>query len=244
MSVFSAHALHKSFGGIDAVRDVSLSVAAGEMLALIGPNGAGKTTCFTLLSGQLSPDLGEVRLDGVALRGGPVGFARAGVGHGFQIARVFTSMSVRENVQTALLAANGQSWRFWRAADTRRTAEADRLLDRVGLAGLAEQDAATLAYGDIKRLEHAITLAAAPRVLLLDEPTAGMAQRERRAAMALIASLAQDGLAVIFTEHDMKAVFDFAQRVVVMDRGALIAEGSPAQIARNPLVQSVYLGTG
>ena len=244
MSVFSAHALHKSFGGIDAVRDVSLSVAAGEMLALIGPNGAGKTTCFTLLSGQLSPDLGEVRLDGVALRGGPVGFARAGVGHGFQIARVFTSMSVRENVQTALLAANGQSWRFWRAADTRRTAEADRLLDRVGLAGLAEQDAATLAYGDIKRLELAITLAAAPRVLLLDEPTAGMAQRERRAAMALIASLAQDGLAVIFTEHDMKAVFDFAQRVVVMDRGALIAEGSPAQIARNPLVQSVYLGTG
>ena len=244
MSLFSAHSLYKSFGGIGAVQGVSLSVAPGEMLALIGPNGAGKSTCFGMLGGQVDPDMGEVRLEGVALHGGPVAFARAGIGRGFQIAKTFASMSVRENVQTALLAANRQLWRFAHAADTRFIPEADLLLDRVGLSALADHDAATLAYGDTKRLELAITLAARPRVLLLDEPTAGMAQRERRAAMALVASLAAEGIAVIFTEHDMQAVFGFAQRILVMDRGILVAEGTPSEIAANPMVQNVYLGAG
>ncbi len=243
MSLFSAHSLYKSFGGIGAVQGVSLSVEPGEMLALIGPNGAGKSTCFAMLGGQIEPDMGEVRLNGVALHGGPVSFAHAGIGRSFQISKTFASMSVGENVQTALLAAQRQLWRLRSAADAQVKAEAICLLDRVGLAALADHDAATLAYGDTKRLELAITLAATPRVLLLDEPTAGMAQRERRAAMELVASLAQDGIAVIFTEHDMQAVFSFAHRILVMDRGILMAEGTPAKIAANPMVQNVYLGT-
>ena len=243
MSLFSAQNLTKSFGGVAAVRGVSLSVDAGEMVALIGPNGAGKSSCFAMLGGQIAPDRGAIGLDGQALSGSPLDFARAGVARSFLIAKIFASMSVRENVQTALLAAHRRLWRFWRAADTQAMAEADTLLARVGLSTLAEQDAATLAYGDTKRLELAIALAARPRVLLLDEPTAGMARPERRAAMQLIASLAADGIAVLFTEHDMDAVFGFASRILVMDRGRLVAEGSPAEIAADPVVQAVYLGT-
>ena len=235
MSLFSAQNLTKSFGGVAAVRGVSLSVDAGEMVALIGPNGAGKSSCFAMLGGQIAPDRGAIGLDGQPLSGSPLDFARAGVARSFQIAKIFASMSVRENVQTALLAAHRRLWRFWRAADTQAMAEADTLLARVGLSTLAEQDAATLAYGDTKRLELAIALAARPRVLLLDEPTAGMARPERRAAMQLIA--------VLFTEHDMDAVFGFASRILVMDRGRLVAEGSPAEIAADPVVQAVYLGT-
>ena len=243
MSLFAAQNLAKSFGGVAAVHGVSLSVDAGEMVALIGPNGAGKSTCFAMLGGQIAPDRGDIRLADQPLSGSPLDFARAGVARSFQIAKTFASMSVRENVQTALLAANRQIWRFWQAADTQAGADSDALLARVGLAALAEQDAATLAYGDTKRLELAIALAGRPRVLLLDEPTAGMARPERRAAMQLIASLAADGIAVLFTEHDMDAVFGIASRILVMDRGRLVAEGTPAEIAANPVVQAVYLGT-
>ena len=244
MSVFSAHDLAKSWGGIAAVQGVSFSLDAGEMAALIGPNGAGKSTCFAMLGGQIAPDRGEIRLDGRKLAGHPTDFARAGVARGFQIAKIFASMSVRENVQTALLSASRQIWRFWQPADRQNLAEANTLLARVGLADLAGQDAATLAYGDTKRLELAITLAGRPRVLLLDEPTSGMAEAEREASMRLIASLAAEGIAVLFTEHDMDAVFGFASRVLVMDRGLLVAEGAPAEISANPIVRAVYLGEG
>lgn len=244
MSLFAAHDLAKSWGGIVAVQGVSFSLDAGEMAALIGPNGAGKTTCFAMLGGQIAPDRGEIRLDGRKLAGHPADFARAGVARGFQIAKIFASMSVRENVQTALLAANREIWRFWQPADRQNLTESDALLARVGLADLAGQDAATLAYGDAKRLELAIALAGRPRVLLLDEPTSGMAQSERAASMRLIASLAVEGIGVLFTEHDMDAVFGFATRVLVMDRGLLVAEGAPGEISANPIVRAVYLGEG
>jgi branched-chain amino acid transport system ATP-binding protein len=242
MSLFSARDLAKSWGGIAAVQGVSFGLDAGEMAALIGPNGAGKSTCFAMLGGQVKPDRGDIRLDGRRLSGDPAAFARAGVARGFQIAKIFASMSVRENVQTALLAARRRVWRFGQAADRQLVAEADALLARVALADLAERDAAALAYGDTKRLELAIALAGRPRVLLLDEPTSGMAQADRAAAMRLIAGLAAEGIGVLFTEHDMDAVFGFAARVLVMDRGRLVAEGTPAEISANPVVRAVYLG--
>jgi branched-chain amino acid transport system ATP-binding protein len=151
-------------------------------------------------------------------------------------------MSVRENVQTALQAAQGRVWRFWRPAAQSYRAEAEVLLARVGLADLAGMDTGALAYGDVKRLELAITLAARPRVLLLDEPTAGMAWPERVAAMSLIASLAAEGIGVLFTEHDMDAVFGHADRILVMNRGKLVAAGTPDAISANRLVREVYLG--
>jgi branched-chain amino acid transport system ATP-binding protein len=242
MSLFAAQNLTKSWGGVQAVDGVSFSVAAGEMVALIGPNGAGKSTCFGLLGGQFAADAGAILLDGKPISGTPADFARAGIARGFQIVKIFASMSVRENVQTALLAAHRQAWRFWRAADCAYRSQSTALLARVGLADLAEQDAATLAYGDTKRLELAIALAGNPRVLLLDEPTAGMARPERMAAMHLVASLAAEGIGVLFTEHDMDAVFGFATRILVMDRGQLVAHGTPAEIAANSVVRRVYLG--
>jgi branched-chain amino acid transport system ATP-binding protein len=243
MSLLRAARLAKSFGAVRAVRDFSVTLEAGELVALIGPNGAGKSTCFALLGGQLAPDRGTIALDGQILAGSAQDFARRGVARSFQLATLFASMTVRENVQTALLAQHRRIWRFWRAADERFRGEAEVLLDRVGLGGQAERGAAALAYGDLKRLELAVALAGAPRLLLLDEPTAGMAQAERQAMMRLVASLAAAGnLAVLFTEHDMDAVFGFAQRILVLDRGAVLTEGSPDAIAADARVRDLYLG--
>jgi branched-chain amino acid transport system ATP-binding protein len=240
-----ARALRKRFGGVEAVAGVSFSLAAGEMLALIGPNGAGKSTCFNLLHGQLRPDAGRVELHGQDITGlAPRALCAMGIGRTFQITAAFASMSVRENVQTALLAHHRLVWRFWRAADGHATAEADALLARVGLRAQAGRAAGVLAYGDLKRLELAIALAAAPRVLLMDEPTAGMAPAERGALMELVRAIAtRQGMAVLFTEHDMDVVFGTADRVLVLDRGRLIAEGSPEAVRGDALVRAVYLGT-
>jgi len=244
MTALLASDLRKCFGGIEAVAGVSFALAAGEMLALIGPNGAGKSTCFNMLHGQLRPDAGQVRLHGHDITGlAPRALCALGIGRTFQITAAFASMSVRENVQTALLAHRGQVWRFWQAADGQCVAEAEALLARVGLRGQAERPAGVLAYGDLKRLELAIALAAAPRVLLMDEPTAGMAPAERGALMELVRSIAaRQGVAVLFTEHDMDVVFGVADRVLVLDRGRLIAEGAPAAVRADPLVRRVYLG--
>ena len=246
MTVLAVQHLAKRFGGIDAVRDVSFAVQAGEMLALIGPNGAGKSTCFNMLGGQLRPDGGRVLLEGADVTGrAPVRICRAGVGRTFQITATFASMTVRENLQTALLSHAGQAWRVWRAADTHHVAAADALLAQVGLAAQADRPAGILAYGDLKRLELAMALVGRPRLLLMDEPTAGMAPAERTALMALVAGLARArGLAVLFTEHDMDVVFACADRILVMDRGALIAQGDPAMIRADARVRAVYLGTG
>jgi branched-chain amino acid transport system ATP-binding protein len=234
----------KSFGGVDAVRGVSFSVAAGEVVALIGPNGAGKTTCFNLVNGQLAPDAGTITLDGVRVDGRPArAIAHAGVGRTFQVAATFASMTVRENVQVALLAhADAQNNLTTRATDRYR-AEADALLDRAGITRLADQGCATLAYGDAKRVELALALATAPRLLLMDEPTAGTSPRTRRRLMELATELARrDGIAVLFTEHDMDVVFGHADRVLVLDKGKLIAEGTPDAIRADARVQAVYLG--
>ena len=237
--------LSKSFGGVRAVHEVSFEVRAGELMALIGPNGAGKSTCFNMLNGQLAPDRGDVRLEGRSLIGlKPREVWRLGVGRTFQITATFASMTVRENVQMALLSHNRMLANGWRAAAEQFVAEADQLLERVGMQAQAERSCAVLAYGDLKRLELAIALANQPRLLLMDEPTAGMGPRERLELMALTATLVREAnVAVLFTEHDMDVVFRHADRMMVLNRGVLIAQGSPAEVRANPEVQRVYLGS-
>ena len=246
MTVLVVEGLSKAFGGVAAVQSVGFAVAAGEMLAMIGPNGAGKSTCFNMVGGQLRPDGGTVVLDGQAITGlGPRQVWRRGVGRTFQITATFASMTVRENVQMALLAAAGQAWRCWAPARRAFGAEADALLDQVGLGDSADRGAGVLAYGDLKRLELALALSNGPRLLLMDEPTAGMAPAERTALMTLTRRLATDrGLAVLFTEHDMDVVFGVSDRILVLNRGRVIAEGSPADIRADARVREVYLGTG
>jgi branched-chain amino acid transport system ATP-binding protein len=242
--VLAVRNLSKSYGGVQAVRDVSFTLAAGEMVAIIGPNGAGKTTCFNMLNGQLVPDAGEIRLGAASLAGlPPHRIARLGVGRTFQVTATFGSMSVRENVQAALLSHHRRRYSMWGKASAFRLQDADALLERVGMREQAGKLCALLAYGDLKRVELAMALASRPRVLLMDEPTAGMAPAERGTLMELAAALArQDHLAVLFTEHDMSVVFGFASRVLVMHLGEVIAAGSPAEIQANARVREIYLG--
>ncbi len=238
--------LHKAFGGNQAVNDVSFHLQAGELLALIGPNGAGKSTTFNLVNGQLAPDSGSIMLNDVSLLGRkPHELWRMGVSRTFQMAQTFGSLTVAENVQMALLSANGLSLSPWQRATHYRRADALQLLEQVQLDTQANRPCNALAYGDVKRLELAMALANEPRLLLMDEPTAGMAPDERHALMALTRSLVnQRGVAVLFTEHSMDVVFEHADRVLVMARGALIAQGTPAQVQADAQVQAVYFGSG
>jgi branched-chain amino acid transport system ATP-binding protein len=244
-AVLEVVALSKAFGGVQALRDVSFNVGAGQLTALIGPNGAGKTTCFNLINGQIAPDDGIVRLHGERIDGlAPRSIAHKGVSRTFQVAATFASMTVRENVELALAAhANRDGLLFDRQRSASR-AGVDRLLSRTRIDAHADRHCATLSYGELKRVELALALANFPSLLLMDEPTAGTAHAERSELMRLPADLARDGgLAVLFTEHDMDVVFAFADRVIVLDRGAIIADGTPDDIRHNPHVQAVYLGT-
>jgi branched-chain amino acid transport system ATP-binding protein len=236
--------LRKAFGGVRAVDDVSFSVAAGELLALIGPNGAGKSTCFNCINGQLRADAGRVLLDGRDLVGlAPRAIWRYGVGRTFQIAATWASMTVAENVQLALLSHAGRLHQWWGRAATMKRDEALALLDAVGLAGVADEPCGALAYGDVKRVELAVALANAPRLLLMDEPTAGMAPRERNELVSLVKRLVRErGIGVLFTEHSMDVVFAHADRIIVLARGRLIAEGAPEAIRDDAQVREVYFG--
>lgn len=244
MTGLLVHKIHKSFGGVKAVDDVSFEVYSGEVVALIGPNGAGKSTTFNVINGQLPPDTGDVRLDGRSLVGcTPQQIWRLGVGRTFQTAAVFGSMSVLENVQTVLMSRDRRFTALWsKATDYQRT-EALALVQQVGLAEMAGQSCQALAYADVKRVELALALASKPRWLLMDEPTAGMAPAERQALMRLTHALAkQNQIGVLFTEHSMDVVFGYADRILVMAQGRLIAQGTPAQIQSDAQVQAVYFG--
>jgi branched-chain amino acid transport system ATP-binding protein len=246
MPLLEVRKLKKRYGGVEAVADVSFDLAAGEMLALIGPNGAGKTTCFNMLSGQLRPDAGSVQLDSQELAGlPPRAIWRLGVGRTFQIAETFASMTALENVQMALLSRERRLLSMWRRADRLYRDEATQLLQAVGMAAQADRPCAVLAYGDVKRVELAIALANRPRLLLMDEPTAGMGMQERHALMALVRDLASERqLGVLFTEHSMDVVFGYAHRILVLARGQLIAQGEPEHVRNDPQVQEVYFGAG
>jgi branched-chain amino acid transport system ATP-binding protein len=246
VTLLAVRALTKSYGGVTALRGVSFGVAAGELVAMIGPNGAGKTTCFDILNGQTTADAGSVELGGRRLLGlAPRRIWRLGVGRTFQITATFGSMTVRENVQTALLSFRRRMWSLLGLAAYAYADEADALLARVGIREQAHRACAELAYGDLKRVELAMALANQPRLLLMDEPTAGMAPGERGEMMRLAARLARDsGTAVLFTEHDMDVVFTYADRVLVLADGELIAHGAPAAVRANARVREVYLGSG
>jgi len=244
--LLAVNGLTKSYGGVHAVRDVSFELAAGEILALIGPNGAGKSTCFDMLNGQRTPDRGRVRLLGQDITGlAPRRVWRLGVGRTFQITATFPTMTVRENVQVALVSYAEQVFNMWRSTPDFQREAADLLLALVGVEGYAERPCGELAYGDLKRLELAIALANQPKLLLMDEPTAGMAPRERIDLMRLTARIARErSIGVLFTEHDMDVVFEHADRILVLNRGTLIAEGTPGEVRRDPQVRAIYLGEG
>jgi branched-chain amino acid transport system ATP-binding protein len=231
---------------VRAISEVGFAVAQGEFLAMIGPNGAGKTTCFNMINGQLPPDSGEILFEGRDIAGlEPRDIWRLGVGRTFQVAATFGSMTVAENVQMALISHAGEIYRLWQPAAALHRERALDLLAQVGMRDAADRPSRELAYGDVKRVELAIALANAPRLLLMDEPTAGMGARERHELIALVKRLVVErGISVLFTEHSMDVVFAFADRIVVLARGRLIADGAAAAIRDNAQVREVYFGTG
>ena len=246
MSELSVRALSKAFGGVAAVDQVSFDLKRGEFLAMIGPNGAGKTTCFNVINGQLASNSGEIWFEEKNLAGlKPREIWRLGVARTFQVAATFGSMTVAENVQMALISHARETFGWWRPAASRYHARALELLEQVGIRATADRPCRELAYGDVKRLEFAVALASEPRLLLMDEPTAGMAPRERTELIALVKRLVVErGISVLFTEHSMDVVFAFADRIVVLARGRLIADGDAASVRANETVQQVYFGTG
>jgi branched-chain amino acid transport system ATP-binding protein len=236
--------LHKSFGGIVAANDVSLNVEHGARHALIGPNGAGKTTVINLLTGVLAPTAGRILLDGRDVTALPphrrvaLGLART-----FQINQLFAELTPLETLGLAVSQRTGNGHDWWRRLGTRReiTADIAGLLDRFGLAEVMNERTATLPYGKQRLLEIALAIACRPRVLLLDEPAAGVPEAERQQLLATIAALPKD-VTVLLIEHDMGLVFSFADRISVFVNGVLFMEGTPDAVARDPRVKAVYLG--
>ena len=238
--------LYLAYGALPAVAGVSLRLERGERHALIGPNGAGKTSLFDLLAGRLRPDRGRIRLDGRDVTRAPAHRrARLGLARSFQRNNLFAGASVRRNLALADIAARGAGGRFWRplARDRAAAERVEELAARVGLAEVLEQPVATLAYGMQRQLEVALALAGEPRVLLLDEPTAGMGQGETGRMLALVDALPRN-LTVLIIEHDMRIVFGHADRVTVLHQGAVLMTGSPAEVQGSERVRETYLGVG
>ncbi len=236
--------LAKRFGGIVATDDVVLNVEEGELHAVIGPNGAGKTTLIAQLSGQLRPDAGRVRFAGNDIIALPVHRRSAlGLARSFQITSLFLDFSVLDNVALAVQAHAGHSFRFWRNAreenDLRAPARA--ALARVGLSARADVPASALSHGEHRQLELAMALAGAPRLLLLDEPMAGLGPEESARMVAMLRALKSE-VTILLVEHDMEAVFALADRITVLVYGRVIASGAPADIRANPQVRDAYLG--
>jgi ABC-type branched-subunit amino acid transport system ATPase component/ABC-type branched-subunit amino acid transport system permease subunit len=236
--------LSRSFGGLQAVRDVNLLVHAGDRHAVIGPNGAGKSTLFNLITGRLRPSAGRVTFAGRDITGRPPHvIARAGIGRAFQITMIFPKLTVLQNLQYAILAREGYTVRPFGFADRMFRDEAMDLLEAVGLGQYAGLPAGQLSHGDQRAIELAISLALGSRLVLLDEPTAGMSARETRNAMELVRRVAQEKrLTLLFCEHDMEVVFGTAGTVTVMHQGRVLTEGTPDEVRANPDVQKVYLG--
>lgn len=242
--ILSTEGLRKHFGGLHAVDDMALTVHEGQRRAIIGPNGAGKTTLFNLISGYLKPDagaiyLGHKRIDEFS----PHRICRLGLSRTFQITSIFRQLTVYENVLMAILVHEKRSFNLFHPASRLAQTKTQDLVRLVGLEDAAAQVSGTLAHGDQKRLELAIALANEPQVLLLDEPTSGMAPQEKGETMALIDAVARGkGLTILFTEHDMDVVFGHAECITVMHQGRVLAEGEPQAVRANEAVQKIYLG--
>ena len=236
----------KSFGGFRAVNGASLEVKAGEIVAVIGPNGAGKTTLFNLITGHLAPDAGRIRFRGEEIGGvAPHLLCRKGIARSFQVVNIFPRLSVFENVQIAVLARERKTYRIFSAVERMAAAEVDGILDSVGLSGKRNVESDLLSHGDQKVLEIAVALAGKPELLILDEPTAGMAPEETKHCIGLIRKLSDElGLTILFCEHDIGLVFEIAHRIMVMVRGATVIQGGCEEVRRNRQVQEAYLGEG
>ncbi len=238
--------LVKHFAGIKAVDGVSFAVHQGECVALIGPNGAGKSSCFACIAGQYRATAGRIAWAGKSLdKLSPASRLRHGVARTFQVAQVFEALTVLQNVQLAMQAGRApQRVSAFKSLDRQARQAAVDLLMQTGLQALAQHEVLSLSYGAKKRLELAIALAAGPGLLLLDEPAAGLAEEERGQLMQLVKQLARGGMAVLYTEHNMDAVAEVADRVLVLIEGKLAAQGTFAEIARDEVVRSRYLGEG
>ena len=236
--------LSKSFGGLRAVQDVSITVHAGDRHAIIGPNGAGKSTLFNLVTGRLKPTSGSVVFGGTDITGrAPHRIAKEGIGRAFQITMIFPKLTVLQNLQYAMLAHRGYTVRPWGIADRMFKEEAMDLLAAVGLGKFHNLPAGQLSHGDQRAIELAISLALGSRLVLLDEPTAGMSAFETEKAMDLVRRVASEkGLTLLFCEHDMSVVFGTARTVTVMHQGRVLVEGTPDEVRNDPEVQKVYLG--
>ena len=247
MSFLEVRGLTKRFGSLVAVNDVSMAVEAGELRAVIGPNGAGKTTFFNMISGFFAPTAGDIVLAGETITQLPVPDRVArGMARTFQITEIFPEITVRENVRIAVEVAEGLSRKLWCGAQERLRIESavDSILAGSDLAGEANRLVGELSHGDQRSAEIAMALALKPRLLLLDEPTAGMGEQETRQVAGLIRRLHRDSnYTIVLIEHDMRVVFNLADRISVLDQGRLLADGTPDEIAADPHVQAAYLGT-
>jgi branched-chain amino acid transport system ATP-binding protein len=250
MALLEVRALSKAFGGVMAVQQVSFDVEAGVVYSVIGPNGAGKTTLFNLITGVYAPCSGEIRLDGCPVSGqAPHRLARKGIARTFQNLQVCMNMTARENVMVGAHLALDRNllkgmlrWPSLRRADAAQGAEAAALMRFVGLDAYVDSAAAAMPYGALKRLEIARALAARPRILFLDEPAAGLNPKETGQIDVLVRRIADRGVTVVLVEHDMKMVMNISDRILVLDYGKKVAEGTASEVRRNPEVIAAYLG--
>ncbi|WP_423745448.1 ABC transporter ATP-binding protein (plasmid) [Haladaptatus sp. SPP-AMP-3] len=248
MALLDTDGLTKEFGGLVAVDDVDLEIHENESVSVIGPNGAGKSTLINLITRMLDPTAGDIRFKGESITGlEPHDVVQSGISKSFQTASIFPDLTVEENARIAALAAEHGSFRFNFLRHQRRYSEVDtltrRTLDSVGLHGQREVPAADLPYGDKRRLEIGIALASEPDLLLMDEPTAGMSPEETHATVDLIERVKEElGLTILLVEHDMEIVFNVSDRIVVLNRGRVITEGTPDEVQGHPEVQEAYLG--
>ncbi len=236
--------LYRDFKGFMAVNGANLEVTKGEIVAVIGPNGAGKTTLFNLITGHLKPTAGIVQFKGEDITGlAPYKICRKGISRSFQIVNIFSKLTVFENVQLALFSKYSKTFRMFSKASKYFIDETNSILEKLGLLEKKDLNSELLSHGDQKVLEIAIALASSPDLLILDEPTAGMAPRETERCIELIKKLSKEyGLTILFCEHDMKIVFNIADRIMVMVRGTTIIQGRPEEVRCNELVQKAYLG--
>jgi branched-chain amino acid transport system ATP-binding protein len=243
-AILEVTGLHKHFGGIHVTRDVNFSMDEGEQSAIIGPNGAGKSTFMNLLTGYHRCDAGKVMFEGQDITNRPPHWiARMGISRAFQISSIFAKMTVAENVRSAVHAQMRRSFDIFGVAGRIGTGETERVLSLCGLEGKRDLVAGELAQGDKKRLELAIALAGKPRLLFLDEPTAGMSIDEARSTMELVDRLNRElQLTVLFTEHDMGIVFNHARKLTLLHRGEIVVQGTPEEVRANEIAQKVYLG--